>query len=136
MAKKIEWFFITILNAGKIILKRLKITKRKCVPDSLSTDSESIDIYYPEFMNDKLREDRISSLISQLSFSTATLSELGIRYSLDTIYTFVDDQSSVQATLENLYNERIEIEKENSHFNESIVRVDIDSPHLVQIAAV
>lgn len=82
-------------------------------------------------MSDKLREDRISSLISQLSFSTATLSELGIRYSLDTIYTIVDDQSSVQATIDNLYNE--DIEKENSHFNENVVRVD--TPRLVQIAA-
>lgn len=94
-----------------------------------STNSECTEIYYPEFMTDSLREERISSLISQMSFSTATLSELGIRYSLDTIYTFVDDQSSVQATLDNLYNEKIE--KENSHY---IDNISVDTPHFVQLA--
>lgn len=53
-------------------------------------------------------EDKVSSLISQMSFSTATLEKLGIRYSIDTIITFVDDIESVRTTLENLYNEKVE----------------------------
>lgn len=92
------------------------------------SDSESTEDYYPEFTTDKIREERLSSLISQMSYSTATLSELGIRYSLDTVYTLIDDQSSVQATLENLYNEKIE--RQNSRYHESIV----DTSRLFELA--
>lgn len=61
-----------------------------------------------ECVEELINEDQVSTLISQMSLSTATLEKLGIRYSIDTIITFIDDIESVRSTLENLYNEKIE----------------------------